>query len=88
MAAEGTDPAAGELAEYVQAADRLRTERANQLEVGGTVYQICHARRLLRWGPDGPEGPRPSDTNSHPPAPRHPHLDEDGNVHYDDNDEA
>ncbi|GHF65786.1 hypothetical protein GCM10010218_54200 [Streptomyces mashuensis] len=83
VAAEGSDPAAGELAEYVQAADRLRTERANQLEVRGTVYQICRARRLLRWGPDGPEGPRPSDTNSHPPAPIHPHLDEDGNVHFD-----
>ncbi|MEV6774734.1 DUF5954 family protein [Streptomyces syringium] len=66
VAAEGTDPAAGELAEYAQAADRLRTERANRIEVGGTVYQICRARRLLRWGPDGPEGPRPSDTKQPP----------------------
>ncbi|MBC2876437.1 MULTISPECIES: DUF5954 family protein [Streptomyces] len=84
IAAQGTDPAAGELTEYAQAADRLRTERANQLEAGGTVYRICRARRLLRWGPDGPEGPRPSDTDGHPPAQIHPYLDEDGNVHYDD----
>ncbi|MFI6684249.1 DUF5954 family protein [Streptomyces sp. NPDC050485] len=83
VAAEGTDPAAGELAEYVEAADRLRAERANQVEVQGTVHQICRARRLLRWGPDGPEGPRPSDTNSHPPERIRPRLDEDGVVHYD-----
>ncbi|MBH1937783.1 hypothetical protein I5Q34_26515 [Streptomyces sp. AV19] len=89
VSAEGTDPAATELAEYAQAADRLRSERTNRIEAGGTAYQICRARRLLRWGPDGPERPRPSDTNSHPPAPLHPHLDEDGNVHYDhDNDQA
>ncbi|MBZ4323059.1 DUF5954 family protein [Streptomyces sp. SCA2-4] len=84
VAAQGTDPAAEELAEYAQAADRLRSEqRVNQLEAGGTVYRICRARRLLRWGPDGPEGPRPSDAESQPPAQIHPLLDEDGNVHYD-----
>jgi hypothetical protein len=87
MAAKSTDAAAEELAEYVQAADRLRTERANRVEVRGTVHQICRARRLLRWGPDGPEGPRPSDTDSHPPEKIRPTLDEDGNIHH-DNDEA
>ncbi|MFJ8311422.1 MULTISPECIES: DUF5954 family protein [unclassified Streptomyces] len=83
VSAEGTDPAAGALAEYARSADRLRAERANQVEVGGTVHRICRARRLLRWGPDGPEGPRPSDTDSHPPERIRPILDEDGNIHYD-----
>ncbi|OKI02398.1 hypothetical protein A6A06_15260 [Streptomyces sp. CB02923] len=83
VAAEGTDPAAGELAEYVRAADRLRSERANQVEARGTVHRICRVRRLLRWGPDGPEGPRPSDTNSHTPERMHPRIDEDGNIHHD-----
>ncbi|OON82347.1 hypothetical protein B1H18_04840 [Streptomyces tsukubensis] len=83
VTAEGGDTAAQqELAEYVRAADRLRAERANQIEVGGIIHRVCRARRLLRWGPDGPEGPRPSDTSSHPPEQIHPFLDEDGNVHY------
>ncbi|MEV0281179.1 DUF5954 family protein [Streptomyces sp. NPDC050610] len=87
MAAEGTDPAAAELAEYVKVADRLRTERANQIEFQGTIRRICRARRLLRWGPDGPEGPRPSDINSHPPEKMHPFLDEDGVIHFDREDD-
>ncbi|WP_372412298.1 DUF5954 family protein [Streptomyces luteireticuli] len=89
LAAEGTDPAAGKLVAYTRAADRLRTERANRIEAAGTVHQICRTRRLLRWGPDGPEGPRPSDTNSQPPTQLHPHLDENGTIHYDhDNNKA
>ncbi|WP_051950860.1 DUF5954 family protein [Actinacidiphila yeochonensis] len=83
VVAEGTDPAAPELAEYVEAADRLRTERANQVEVQGTVHRICRVRRLMRWSPDGPEGPRPSDTDSHPPEKIRPTLDEDGNIRHD-----
>ncbi|TSB21475.1 hypothetical protein FNJ62_18455 [Streptomyces benahoarensis] len=83
VAAESDEATAGELAEYLRAADRLRTERANQIEVRGTVHRICRARRLLRWGPDGPEGPRPSDTDSHLPDKLHPFLDEDGVVHFD-----
>ncbi|MFE7114424.1 DUF5954 family protein [Streptomyces sp. NPDC057654] len=93
VAAAGTDPAAAELAEYVRVADRLRAERANQVEFQGTVRRICRARRLVRWGPDGPEGPRPSDIDTHGPEKMHPFLDEDGVVHFDhedneDNEEA
>ncbi|MFJ4776733.1 DUF5954 family protein [Streptomyces sp. NPDC088762] len=78
------EPSAGarnaELAAYARAADTLRAGRVNRLEFQGTVYQIARTRRLLRWGPDGPEGPRPSDTNSQDPTRIHPGLDEDGHV--------
>ncbi|MFE7313970.1 DUF5954 family protein [Streptomyces sp. NPDC057555] len=82
--AENADSAAGELTACVEAADRLRTGRVNDLEVLGTFYRIGRARRLLRWGPDGPEGPRPSDVNQHAPSRIHPVLDEDGTIHYED----
>ncbi|MFI1094113.1 DUF5954 family protein [Streptomyces sp. NPDC020917] len=82
VVAAGTHPAAGRLAAFVEAADRLRTEHANEVEVHGVVRRICRMRRLLRWGPDGPERPRPSDTDTHPPEQIHPHLDENGEIHY------
>ncbi|MFI5979632.1 DUF5954 family protein [Streptomyces sp. NPDC051555] len=69
-----------ELAEYAGAADALRAGRVNRLEFQGTAYQIARTRRLLRWGPDGPEGPRPSDSNSQEPTRIHLALDEDGRV--------
>ncbi|MEU6313617.1 DUF5954 family protein [Streptomyces sp. NPDC047014] len=70
-----------ELREYAEASERLRAgRRLNRLEARGTVYRIGRTRRLLRWGPDGPEAPRPSDTDSHEPARIHLGLDEDGNV--------
>ncbi|MFF9473908.1 DUF5954 family protein [Streptomyces roseolus] len=78
-----TGKAAAELKEYAEAADRLRTGRCDQVEARGTVYRIGRSRRLLRWGPDGPEGPRPSDVASQAPAVLHPPLDEDGTVHFD-----
>ncbi|WP_327238359.1 DUF5954 family protein [Streptomyces sp. NBC_01317] len=85
VTAKGT--ATAELATYAEAADRLRAEHANRIEVLGTVHQVCRARRLLRWGPDGPEGPRPSDIDSHPPEQIRPLLDEDGVIHYEGEDE-
>ncbi|MGR7000109.1 DUF5954 family protein [Yinghuangia aomiensis] len=48
--------------------------------IAGGVHQLCRTRRLVRWGPDGPEGPRPSDVNSQDPAQLHPRMDDDGNV--------
>ncbi|MFJ3922202.1 DUF5954 family protein [Streptomyces sp. NPDC090022] len=79
--AAGGGPSAAELAPYAEASERLRAgRRVNRLELGDTVYQIGRTRRLLRWGPDGPEGPRPSDTDSHDPERIHLGLDEDGNV--------
>ncbi|MET9604867.1 DUF5954 family protein [Streptomyces sp. NPDC006512] len=78
------DVRAAKLAAYAGAADALRAGRVNQLEFQDTVYQIVRTRRLLRWGPDGPEGPRPSDVNSQDPTRIHLALDEDGNVLSDD----
>ena len=82
QAAQNADSAAAELTAYAEASDRLRTGRVDQLEVLDAVYRIGRTRRLLRWGPDGPEGPRPSDVNDHAPERLHPVLDEDGNIHY------
>jgi hypothetical protein len=82
LVAAGTHPEADRLADFVRAADLLRSENANEVEVGGSVRRICRMRRLVRWGPDGPEGPRRSDTSIHPPERIHPRLDEDGVVHH------
>ncbi|NML54715.1 hypothetical protein HHL19_19085 [Streptomyces sp. R302] len=79
-----TDKAAAALKEFAEAADRLRAGRCDEVEAHGTVYRIARSRRLLRWGPDGPESPRPSDTSTHTPAALHPRLDEDGTVHFDE----
>ncbi|MET9693380.1 DUF5954 family protein [Streptomyces sp. NPDC006514] len=77
---EGADLRAAKLAAYAGAADTLRGGRVDRLEFQGALYQIVRTRRLLRWGPDGPEGPRPSDVNSQDPARIHLTLDEDGRV--------
>ncbi|MFD3999011.1 DUF5954 family protein [Streptomyces sp. NPDC058583] len=82
VVAENTSPAVTELAVLADAADRLRAGRLNEVEAHGTVSRIGRARRLLRWGPDGPEGPRPSDINTHAPDTLHPRLDEHGTVHF------
>lgn len=88
LTAGDLDPdVAAELAAYVEAADRLRGKPVNELEVLGTVYRVARTRRLLRWGPDGPETPRPSDVNSQEPGRLHPPLDEDGNILPDDGEE-
>ncbi|MEU9031103.1 DUF5954 family protein [Streptomyces sp. NPDC048383] len=71
---------AGRLAAYAGAADSLRVGRVNELKLDGSVYQIVRTRRLLRSGPDGPEGPRPSDVNTQEPTRIPVGLDEDGNV--------
>ncbi|MCX4547157.1 DUF5954 family protein [Streptomyces sp. NBC_01565] len=71
---------APELAAHVEAADALRAGRVNRLRFQGGLYQIARTRRLLRWGPDGPEGPRPTDGNSQEPTRIHPPLHEDGHI--------
>ncbi|MEV6332046.1 DUF5954 family protein [Streptomyces sp. NPDC051909] len=88
VVAEGTDPAVAELAVLAEAADRIRAERLDEIEVDGTLSRIGRIRRLLRWGPDGPEGPRPSDIDSQDPCRLHPLLDEDGTIHYEDSEEV
>lgn len=72
---------AADLAGFAEASRTLRAgPRVNRLEFQGTVYRIARTRRLLRWGPDGPEGPRPSDLNSQEPTRIHLTLDEDGRI--------
>ncbi|MER6914552.1 DUF5954 family protein [Streptomyces sp. NPDC000594] len=75
----GGDEAA-ELAPYAAAANRLRAGPVNRVELDGTWYQIARTRRLVRWGPDGPEGPRPSDRDGQEPLQLHPPMDEDGRI--------
>ncbi|HEY5835116.1 DUF5954 family protein [Streptomyces sp.] len=58
---------------YKRAADRLDTERCDELDVAGRHYRIVRVERLLRLGPGGPEGPRSSDTT---PYDRPDHDDE------------
>ncbi|MGW8889238.1 DUF5954 family protein [Streptomyces sp. NPDC055749] len=79
--AEDASSATAELAVLAEAADRLRAGRLNQIEFDGNVSRIIRTRRLLRWGPDGPVGQRPSDTTTHALGALHPRLGEDGTVH-------
>ncbi|MGC4946743.1 DUF5954 family protein [Streptomyces sp. DT224] len=81
VVAEGTHPALAELRVLAEAADRLRAGRVNEVEAGGTAYRIARSRRLLRWGPDGPESQRPSDVTMVEPMALHPRLDANGVVH-------
>ncbi|MFE1907413.1 DUF5954 family protein [Streptomyces gardneri] len=52
----------------------MRAGRCDEVEAHSIVYRIARTRRLLRWGPDGPEGPRPSDISTHAPAACHQRL--------------
>ncbi|MET9536936.1 DUF5954 family protein [Streptomyces sp. NPDC006553] len=88
VVAENTSSATAELAVFADAADRLRAGRLNEVEAHGTVYRIGRARRLLRWGPDGPETPRPSYINTHAPYALHPRMDEYGTVYFDESAES
>ncbi|WP_242427204.1 MULTISPECIES: DUF5954 family protein [unclassified Streptomyces] len=47
---------------YRVPASVLRAGRCHEIEAGGTASRIARARRLLRWGPDGPED-RPTRTS-------------------------
>ncbi|MGX2994544.1 DUF5954 family protein [Streptomyces sp. JNUCC 64] len=70
-------------AAYARAAKRFRSERrADEVRVVGDHFRICRIERMVRWGSDGPEGPRPSDTDTHGPEQMHLRMDEDGTIHY------
>ncbi len=74
-----------EQARYARAAERFKAAgRNDELRAGDRLFRICRIERLVRWGPDGPEPPRPSDqANDYPPMKIHPTMDEDGTVHHD-----
>lgn len=58
-------------AEWAARADHLDETRANVLLVGDVCYRITRVERIVRMGPDGPEGSRPSDYNPEPPIDVH-----------------
>lgn len=47
----------------------------NEAEAHGAGYRIARSRRLLRWGPDGPESQRPSGATMVEPMALHPRPD-------------
>jgi hypothetical protein len=59
--------------EFITAYDRARAAhrppRTDEFEVKGVRCRVTRVETFIRVGPDGPEGPRPSDPDSHlPPA--------------------
>ncbi|MFD6886639.1 DUF5954 family protein [Streptomyces sp. NPDC059957] len=71
---------------YEQAAAEFRTAgEANAVRLDdGRELLVVRMRRLVRIGPDGPEGPRPSDEeeNGEGPTRIHPAMDEHGTITY------
>lgn len=65
------EPSAEEAAAYNRAADELDLLRADEVRVLGRRLRIVRVENLLRFGPDGPEPPRPSDYDPDPPAELH-----------------
>jgi hypothetical protein len=69
---------------YARAAAEFKAAgRANEVRVGDRFFRICRIERLVRFGPDGPEMPRPSDLDDYGPMKMHPTMDEDGTIHHD-----
>jgi hypothetical protein len=60
-------PSEEDLAAYQDTARRLRQERMHQVRVAGRRFRIIRVETAVRVGPDGPEPPRPSDHDPHPP---------------------
>ncbi|WP_433531271.1 DUF5954 family protein [Micromonospora sp. CA-263727] len=54
-------------AAYQKAADHVERRRADEVTVLGQRFRIARVETLLRFAPDGPEGPRPSDHDPDPP---------------------
>ncbi|MFJ4871566.1 DUF5954 family protein [Streptomyces sp. NPDC088757] len=72
---------------YRRAGELFRAaERADEVRVEGREFRICRVERMVRFGPDGPEGPRPSDIDEYGPTKMHPRMDEDGTLHYEEED--
>ncbi|CAM2969311.1 MULTISPECIES: DUF5954 family protein [Streptomyces] len=53
---------------YKEAADRLDAERGVELSFAGRHLRLVRVERFVRIGPDGPEGPRPSDYDPDEPV--------------------
>ncbi|RKR90837.1 hypothetical protein BDK92_5221 [Micromonospora pisi] len=64
-------PTEAEAAAYAKAADDLDASRANEVCVLNRRFRVTRIVILLRFGPDGPEPPRPSDYDPDPPPEAH-----------------
>lgn len=60
---------------YQRAAEEFRAgPRRDEVTVLGRRFRIIRVERLVRFGPDGPEPPRPSDLDPYGPCAIHPPL--------------
>jgi hypothetical protein len=76
---------AGRTAVHARAAADYRARGDDDtLRVDGRCFRIARTQTLVRVGPDGPEGPRPSDVDITEPMRMHPVMDEDGGITYDE----
>ncbi|MEV1333168.1 DUF5954 family protein [Micromonospora costi] len=64
-------PTDAEIAAYAWAADEVDANPAHEVEVLDRRFRIIRVETLLRFGPDGPEPPRPSDHDPEPPPEAH-----------------
>ncbi len=69
---------------YARAADRLDRRRGFELLVGGRHFRLVRVERLLRIGPDGPEGPRRSDPDPEQPVMVHDQQLKAQGINYDE----
>ncbi|WP_128984609.1 DUF5954 family protein [Streptomyces roseicoloratus] len=70
---------------YRRAGELFRAAgRADKARVAGREFRICRVERMVRFDPDGPEGPRPSDVDEYGPQRLHPRMDEDGTLHHEE----
>ncbi|MFF8844555.1 DUF5954 family protein [Streptomyces sp. NPDC015127] len=68
---------------YQKAAEEFRgAGRSDELRVRAPEFRVCRVQRMVRYGADGPESPRPSDIDDYGPMKMHPTMDEDGTIHY------
>ncbi len=71
-------------ARFAKAAETFKAAgRADEVSVGDSLFRVCRVERMVRYGADGPEPPRPSDLDDQTPTKIHPTMDEDGTLRYD-----
>lgn len=69
---------------YTRAAEEFRAAgRADEAQVDDALFRICRIERMVRYGSDGPEPPRPTDIDEYGPMKLHPTMAENGTLHYD-----
>ncbi|WP_329367776.1 DUF5954 family protein [Streptomyces sp. NBC_00669] len=72
-----------EKAEYDRVAARFQAAgRANELSVHDRRFFVVRVGRMVRFGLDGPEPPRPSDIDPYGPSKIRPTMDEHGTITY------